>query len=99
MRKIYYIFRIIHDRWINPYDEILVRFNTKAPSGDPLIWRVIVNGREFLASGFQIHGYVYDRTSQENGVQKYNLGCLGRIRWNGSTAIIFAVKSDPVHYL
>jgi len=96
MNKLKYIWAIIKDRWLRPYDDIILRFNTKAQDGDPLVWRVIINGNENLASSFEIHGYVYDILSEENGVVKYNVGCKGRVRWNGTKAeIITAPKERP----
>jgi len=88
MNKIKYIWAIVKDRWFKPYDNIMIRFNTKAKNGDPLVWRIIVNGQEHLASDFEILGYVYSELSKENDVTKYNVGCLGRVRWYGTKAII-----------
>ncbi len=69
-------------------DEIILRFNTKATDGDPLVWRVFVNGVEHLASDFEISGKVYNTNSIENGVMKYNVGCKGVVSWQGTKAII-----------
>lgn len=95
MTKLLYILKIAKDRWVKPYDEIILRFNTKAEKGNPLVWRVFVNGMEYLASGFEVHGYMYDQLSQEGQETKYNVGCKGRVRWDGSRAIIFAVRKHP----
>lgn len=92
MNKVIYIWKIVKDRWLKPYDDIILRFNTKAIEGDKLIWRVFINGIEHLASEFEIHGYVYDIKSEENGVIKYNVGCKGRIRWEGSKAVIITPR-------
>jgi hypothetical protein len=94
MNKLTLILKIIKDRWLRPYDDIVLRFNTKAGEGNPLVWRVFVNGQEMLASSFEIHGYVYDVISYEGEVKKLNVGCKGRVRWNGSQAIIFASKKQ-----
>jgi hypothetical protein len=99
MKKINFILKIVKDRWIRPYDEIVLRFNTKAEENNPLVWRVFVNGQEMLASSFEIHGYVYDVESFENGVKKLNVGCKGRVRWAGSKAIIFAVQKPAEEML
>jgi len=95
MNKVVYVLKIAKDRWIRPYDEIVLRFNTKAKKGDPLVWRVFINGVAHLASGFEIHGYMYDVVSYEGDVKKFNVGCRGRVRWDKSKAIIFASKKDP----
>lgn len=99
MNKLIYILRIVKNRWFSPSDKILIRFNTKAAESNPLKWRVFVNGRENLASGFQIHGFVNDEISHEGSQIKYNLSCQGRIRWEGDVAVIFAAKKgtdDPI---
>lgn len=95
MNKLTYVWKIAKDRWLRPYDEIILRFNTKAESGNPLVWRVFVNGTENLASGFEVHGYMYDITSYEHDVKKYNVGCKGRVRWEGTRAIIIASDKTP----
>jgi hypothetical protein len=95
MNKLTYILKIAKDRWLRPYDDIILRFNTKAEEGDPLVWRVFINGVENLATGFEVHGYIYDIVSHEKDVTKYNVGCKGRLRWDGSKAIILAAKKLP----
>jgi hypothetical protein len=99
MRKVIYIWKIVKDRWLRPYDTILLRFNTKAEPGNPLVWRVFVNNVEHLASGFEVQGYLYDMISEENGVTKYNVGCQGRVRWEGSKAVIFTSKKPAEELL
>ena len=94
MNKLSYVWKIAKDRWLRPYDEIILRFNTKAGEDNPLIWRVFVNGIEHLASGFEIHGYVYDMLSYEGAVKKYNVGCKGRVRWEGSRAVVITAKKE-----
>ncbi len=95
MNKLKYIWTIIKDRWLRPYDEIILRFNTKAEEGDPLVWRVYINGIEHLASGFEVHGYMYDQISYDGEIKKFNVGCKGRVRWNGTKASIITAKKDP----
>lgn len=95
MNKLTYVWKIAKDRWIKPYDEIILRFNTKAKPGSSLVWRVFVNGVEHLASGFEIHGYMYDVLSYEGEVKKYNVGCKGRVRWHGSKAVIITARKEP----
>lgn len=93
--KVKYIWTIVKDRWVKPYDEIILRFNTKAEQGDPLVWRIFINGNQSLASDFEIHGYAYAISSEYEGDTKYNVGCMGRIRWEGTKAIITAVRKSP----
>jgi hypothetical protein len=92
MNKLIYLWKIIKDRWLRPYDDITLRFNTKAEEGNPLIWRIFVNGNENLASGFEVIGHVYDVMSYEKEVKKYNVGCKGRVRWEGTKAIIITAR-------
>ena len=99
MNKLTYVWKIVKDRWVRPYDEIILRFNTKAEEGNSLVWRVFVNGVENLASGFEVHGYMYDVVSYENGIKKYNVGCKGRVRWDGSKAVIFSAKKPTEEFL
>ena len=95
MNKLKYIWTIIKDRWMRPYDEIILRFNTKAEEGNPLVWRVYINGVEHLASGFEVHGYMYDQISYEREVKKFNVGCKGRVRWDETKAVIITAKKQP----
>lgn len=97
--KIKYIWTIIKDRWMKPYDEIILRFNTKAEQGDPLVWRIFINGNQALASDFEIHGYAYAISSKYEGDTKYNVGCRGRVRWEGTKAIITSIRKQPEELL
>lgn len=60
---------------------IQIRYNTKN-NGGPLKWRVIVDGKELLASHIQINGHVYGESSFVDGVEKINIACDGEISWN-----------------
>jgi hypothetical protein len=95
MTKLVYLWKIVKDRWLRPYDDISLRFNTKAEKDDPLVWRVFINGVAHLASGFEVQGYMYDVMSYEGDVKKYNVGCKGRVRWDGTKAVIFTAKKEP----
>ena len=99
MNKLKYLWIILKDRWFHPYDDIILRFNTKAEAGDPLVWRVIVNGVEHLASSFDIRGHVYDILSKEGDLTKYNVGCKGRVRWNDTKAYIITSKPQSEELL
>jgi hypothetical protein len=74
-------------------DRILVRFNNKAEPGSPLVWRVLVNGVESLASDLRLVGEMRSVTSHEGGVKKYNVGCLGTVTWQDTTAVITSDKT------
>ena len=95
MSKINYIWKIVKDRWVRPYDDIILRFNTKAEAGNPLLWRIFINDVEHLASSFEVHGYMYDAMTYEYDVKKYNVGCKGRVRWDGSKAVIITAPKEP----
>jgi len=92
MNKTKYIWKILKDRWLTPYDKILIRFNTKAETDDKLVWRIFINGVEHLASGFEVEGYIYDQVSNENDILKFNIGCYGRVRWRGTKAFIITAN-------
>lgn len=95
MNKINYIWAIVKDRWLRPYDDIILRFNTKAGPEDPMVWRIFINGNQTLASDFELHGYAYAVSSQYEGDTKYNVGCRGRVRWEGTKAIITTARKQP----
>lgn len=95
MSKLKYILSIVKDRWAKPYDDIILRFNTKAGPDDPLVWRIFINGNQALASDFELYGYAYAVSSEYDGDTKYNVGCKGRVRWNGTKAIIITCKKQP----
>lgn len=99
MKKIKYIWAIVKDRWLKPYDDIILRFNTKAVPNDPLVWRIFINGNQSLASDFEIYGYVYAIPSEYEGETKYNVGCKGRVRWEGTKAIIITARKQPQELL
>jgi len=66
---------------------IQMRFNTKA-NGSPLVWRVIVDGQEYLAEDVEINGKCYGEKSIVDGEIKYNVACDGTINWDETKAII-----------
>lgn len=99
MGKAKYIWSIVKDRWLRPYDDIILRFNTKAEPSDPMVWRIFINGNQVLASDFELHGYAYAVSSEYEGDTKYNVGCRGRVRWEGTKAIITTCKKQPPELL
>jgi hypothetical protein len=75
--------------FFKPNQHFQIRYNTKVGDGD-LVWRIIVDGQETLASKVEINGYVYGETSFVNGERKMNIACDGKIYWNGTWATISA---------
>jgi uncharacterized membrane protein len=63
---------------------IQIRYNTKN-NGGPLKWRVVVDGKEALASHIKVNGHVYGESSSVNGVEKMNIACDGKASWDGTT--------------
>ncbi len=64
-----------------------IRYNTKN-NGGPLKWRVIIDGKETLASHIEIDGHVYGESSFVDGDEKINIACDGEIHWDGASAKI-----------
>lgn len=64
-----------------------LRFNTKH-NGSNLVWRVFENGVEHLAEDVKILGEVFTETTQEHGETKWNVACMGNMRWDGNVAVI-----------
>lgn len=59
------------------------------------MWRVFIDGEEFLASSVKLLGEFSDKKSFENGVEKLNIFCLGDVSWNKTEAIITSNKDLP----
>jgi len=81
--------------FFKPTQHIQVRYNTKV-GDDDLVWRVIVDGQEKLASGIEIRGYMYGEQSIVNGERKMNIACDGKIYWHGSRAEIITGKAPDL---
>jgi len=64
-----------------------IRFNTNH-NGSPLVWRIFENGVEHLVKSFKITSPVHDEVTQENGVEKWNLCCLGHMIIKDNVATI-----------
>jgi len=73
--------------FFKPNQHIQIRYNTKVGDGD-LVWRVVIDGEEKLASSIEIQGYVYGEQSIVNGDRKMNIACDGKVYWQGSRAKI-----------
>lgn len=56
-----------------------VRYNTWHGESD-LVWRIFENGKEHLVKNFRITVPVFAESTMENGVQKWNVCCKGRMR-------------------
>ena len=79
-------------RWLQRKEvhEIKIRFNTLAREGDPLKWRILVDGQEFLAS--HITTLVPTLTTRDQlspELLKYHISCRGALRWEGTKAHVF----------
>lgn len=75
--------------FFKPIQHIQVRYNQKC-GNSPLVWRVIINGEEHLASHVEIHGWVYSESSMVEGERKMNLACKGRVKWYNTQIVIMA---------
>ena len=73
--------------FFKPNQHIQIRYNTKVGDGD-LVWRVVIDGEEKLASSIEIQGYVYGEQSIVNGDRKMNIACDGKVYWQGTRAKI-----------
>ena len=72
-----------------------IRYNTKVGDGD-LVWRIIIDGEEKLASSIEIRGYMYGESSIVNGDRKMNIACDGKIYWHGHRAEIVTTKAPDL---
>lgn len=67
--------------------KFLIRYNTKC--GETcLVWRVIQDGEEKLASSLLIKSSVWSESSIDEGVLKWNIACVGTAVWNGTEVLI-----------
>lgn len=67
--------------------KFLIRYNTKCGETN-LVWRIIQDGEEKLASGLLIKSSVWSESSIEDGVVKWNIACVGFSTWSGSEVLI-----------
>jgi hypothetical protein len=68
---------------------IQVRYNTKVGDGN-LFWRVIVDGKESLASTVVIFGTIYGEESATKEGRKLNMACDGIATWDNDMVVIEA---------
>jgi hypothetical protein len=64
-----------------------IRYNTTHGETD-LVWRVFENGVEHLVKNFEIHVSMRGESTLENGIQKWNVACEGRMRIIDGVAVI-----------
>jgi hypothetical protein len=81
--------------FFKPTQHFQIRYNTKVNNGD-LVWRIIIDGKETLASHIYIHGYVYGESSLVNNERKMNIACDGKIYWRGTSAEIITTKAPDL---
>lgn len=81
--------------FFKPTQHFQIRYNTKVGDGD-LVWRIIIDGEESLASSVEIRGYTYGESSIVDGDRKMNIACDGKIYWNGTRAEIITSKAPDL---
>jgi hypothetical protein len=81
--------------FFKPNQHIQIRYNTKVGEG-PLVWRVVIDGEEKLASSIEIRGYVYGEQSIVDGDRKMNIACDGKVYWSGTRAEIVTSKAPDL---
>jgi hypothetical protein len=64
-----------------------IRYNTAHGETD-LVWRVFENGVEHLVKNFEIRVPVRGESTLDNGIQKWNVVCEGRMRIVDDVAVI-----------
>jgi len=74
---------------------ILIRYNTKHGDSD-LVWRVFIDGVEYLASDLHITGNVWTEKTIENGVSKFNIACYGTATWEDSNVVVNSATAASV---
>lgn len=88
--------RLKFKEWFfKPNQHIQIRYNTKVGDGD-LVWRVVIDGEEKLASSIEIRGYVYGERSIVNGDRKMNIACDGKVYWHGTRAEVVTGKAPDL---
>ena len=81
--------------FFKPVQHFQIRYNTKVGDGD-LVWRIIIDGEETLASNIEIRGYTYGESSVVDGERKMNIACDGKIYWYGTHASIQTTKAPDL---
>jgi hypothetical protein len=68
---------------------IQIRYNTNSKN-EILPWRIIINGKEYLAQNVIISGNVFGEKSYVDNVAKFNIATYGTVVWDKNTAIVIA---------
>jgi hypothetical protein len=76
-------------------NQYYIRFNTKHGDTD-LVWRVFENDKEYLVKGLSISVPVYDKSTIESGIVKWNIACNGFLSIENDIAYINAVPSKTI---
>jgi len=64
-----------------------IRFNHNH-NGSGFVWRIFENGTENLVKAFRITVPMYDEQTIENGIEKWNVACEGKMTITDGKAII-----------
>jgi hypothetical protein len=64
-----------------------IRYNTEHKESD-LVWRIFENGKETLVKRLKINVPSFDECTFENGIQKWNICCIGNLKINNGIAEI-----------
>lgn len=64
-----------------------IRYNTHHGESK-LVWRIFENGKEFLVKNFYVTVPLTSQSTIENGVQKWNVYCEGKMHIIDGVAII-----------
>ena len=55
-----------------------IRYNTNHGESN-LVWRIFENGVEHLVKDFRISVSMFSESTIENGIQKWNVACIGNM--------------------
>jgi hypothetical protein len=69
--------------------KVRIRYNTKVIEGSDLHWRVLIDGKENLATFVKLSIPTYTTKELVDGVEKWHIACdANRIQWNGTECTI-----------
>jgi hypothetical protein len=70
--------------------KVRIRYNTKVSEGSDLHWRVLIDGKEQLASFVKLHLPTYTTKELVDGIEKWHIACdANRIEWNETACNIY----------
>lgn len=55
-----------------------IRYNTQKGESD-FAWRIFEDGTEFLVKNIKIEVSCFNERTMENGIEKHNIACYGRM--------------------